>query len=362
MCFPGVRWALVPLLGALACQAHVSKTPVRRAGPAPAVSPPSGREAPAPEPARVRTASAKTGAPSASPVLMELTAPWGGARRQIVLRANGQLQAGSAKGVVSLTEAGQYEMGKQARLDVVSLGHPKYSRAILVSLPIADSEDPPNRYQLYVADGAELRRVLDLTVGVYGVTPLEFPGDGAVRYQESGWTACQREKHPKQATRDVVTFRMTDGTVMSESDRRGSPDVQQCSELAACPFVYVVKKGQATKVGEILRNLRGKAAYGRQQLALPSITSKVHIQIREEKREVTYLDAISLEVDGHRVEPESCKGQPSLPYCRADHRPLRLGPGDVLDVWFKVPRTASRLSLTASGYYLPTPTLNSPRR
>lgn len=152
----------------------------------------------------------------------------------IVLSKDGRLSDGDTSGQAELTHPMDHFFKKQASLEVVELGHGKYPSAILVTLPTSESEDPPNRYQLFVREAQELRRVLDLTLGTYGVTKLDFPGDGTAVYVEDGWTACNRPGGSLTAmtvSQERVTLGFRDG-VMSEAGREPSGTDQECDELA----------------------------------------------------------------------------------------------------------------------------------
>ncbi len=278
---------------------------------------------------------------------------------ELVLRGDGTLVAGRFEGQAAVDRASDYWMKKQARLKVVALDAGTHVRVVLLELPALSEEDPPNRVQLFVVDGERLRRVLDWTPTGYGPVSLDLPGDGSLRYVEDGWTACDRAKHPsaEPVARERVTLRMTGepgAEQMTEVEREPSGLVQRCDELAACPHVYVLDGDRATYVGEILRHLRGAAAYDRQSLGLPSPPGDVlRVRIAEEKPEVTHLDAIALSVDGRLHLPLGCHEVPLPEHCEVDHAATRLGPGEVLELAFEVPRDARTIELVGWGFYLP---------
>ena len=301
-----------------------------------------------PEPAR----------PAADTVLLRVQAELDDAPGldPIELRADGTLVAGAATGRAELTGASDFWMHEQSSLTVVELDRRRHLRAVLVGLPIAEDEDPPNRYQLFLLEPGGLRRVLDLSPGAYGVTSLVFSGDGSVRYTEDGWTACARAGHPSRpVAREEVSLRMRGGE-MREAGRRRTSLRQNCDELAACPVVYVVGAAGEVRVGEILRDLRGAAADALQglDLAAPS-GSEVRVRLSEEEHEVTRLDEIYLDVDGVRIESRGCAGARS-PWCEAGGDRLSLREGDALELVFELPEDARVLTLFARGHYVPTPT------
>jgi hypothetical protein len=269
----------------------------------------------------------------------------------VTLHADGTLVSGQARATIELTGASEFWMEQQARLQVVVLRRDPAIRAVLVSLPNDEEEDPASRHQLFLVDGPTFRRVLDIAPGAYGERPLEFPGDGTARYVEDGWGACERANHPaRPVARQEVVWRL-EGDTMRESARTPTRQMQDCSQLAACPFVYLLEGDRATFAGEILRNLRGFDAYALQELALPARAGHgVRVRLTEEKDEVTYLDEIYLEVDGVRFEPTSCATRSTL-FCRADHRAHVMRRGDSLELAFDAPPGTTRLY--ARGYYVP---------
>lgn len=138
---------------------------------------------------------------------------------------------------------------------------------------------------------------------------------------------------------------------------------------AACPLVYAgVADQPLTLRGEILRYLREPALERTQRLALSPAPSSVNcsgpikVRLSEEKPEVTFLDAIYLEVDGIRHDARACSdradGADQVAYCQDDGVYTRLSRGATLDLIFDlkgVVDTAScqRVDLVADGFYMP---------
>ena len=121
----------------------------------------------------------------------------------------------------------------------------------------------------------------------------------------------------------------------------------------ACPWVYVFNGDSFERRSEILRNLKSKAreATQRQVLgAVPVQNGVIRLQIREEKPETTYLDALYLEVGGTSVRPDA-----SL-LADVDQRYLVLRQGDGYELTFDVAAIAGdaasiEATLVAAGYY-----------
>ena len=254
---------------------------------------PESQPAPAPEP------------PEDPPphVVLEIEAAWDAkpGDDRIALYSDGRLVAGDEEGRAEMPVSDGYFFDKQAALSVVRFDKKAAVNAIVVALPTPDDEDPPQVYQVFVSEAGKLRRIFHKTIGSYNVTPLKFRGNGTARYLEDGWTACGREDFPKVAQRQFVTLRRDAKGMLAKESRKKSGKTMVCDQLAACPFVYVVDGDQAQRIGEILRNIRGLAAATEQGLELPAGARRV--EIREEKPEVTHLDAVALEVDGPPLRP-----------------------------------------------------------
>lgn len=168
--------------------------------------------------------------------LLQTQAPWDEkpGRDTITLDPDGTLRAGRSIGQAQIRKPSDYFFKEQARIEVVNLGHPDYPRAILVSLPRSnEDEDPPNLYQLFVEDQNRLQRILNQEVGSYGVIPLRFDGDGTVKYEEDGYTACGRlgpNVRAREAQPATVTLALVDGA-MKETGRVPLGTTQKCDEL-----------------------------------------------------------------------------------------------------------------------------------
>ncbi|HEY8142317.1 MAG TPA: hypothetical protein VIG06_06590 [Kofleriaceae bacterium] len=325
--------------------------------PAPAGGSPSADEGPAvaatadagPAAWTADAGAARTG------VLLTTTGNIDGAEgdESITFDADGTLRAGTLSTRVELPELNDYFWDKQAVLRTVVLDSAKKQIAIHLGVPTGDGEDPPNVERLFIARRGRLVKVFDQVIGVYTPTDLAFPGDGTLRYVEQGWTACNRAKHPATpVVKQEVVFRLNRaGTSMLEWKRIDTRDTQRCDELAACPFVYAIdESGAATRVGEILRDLRGARAYSLQSLWLPRGTTR--IRLAEEKPEITYLDEVVLESGGVEMKPLACRGDPVPAYCAADRVPFVMRRGDTLDLVFEG-AADGEVTLFARGYYLP---------
>lgn len=321
---------------------------------------PDGPTRGAPEPASAASAATAAEGSGQGAALLETTADLRGrGPERVHLDADGVLHVGELSTTVEAIPASAgnvYHWEAQASLRPVQLAPD--TGAVLLTFPTADSEDPPNVYQLFVVTGDRLVRVLDVTVGVYGVHELEIPGDGTASYVEDDWFACERLGFPQKAILQRVTFALSDdGTEMTEATREDTGPAVECADLSACPFVYAVTGDGEVLLGEILRNLRGARSYALQSLAVPPASGRVvRLVLKEEKPEVTYLDEIYLEVGGLRVQPRACAQRGAAPvYCDAELGAHVLRQGDVLPLAFDLPPDldASAPLLFARGHYVP---------
>lgn len=151
---------------------------------------------------------------------------------QIWLDADGTLHAGDLVGTADYWEVSDYWLDEQAELSLVALD--SRTPAILLALPVNEVEDPSNFYQVFVADGDGLKRVFNQGLGVYSVTPLEFPGDGTASYVEDDYVACERAGYPAAiVTRQRVSLAPGgDGLLVEQSREDDLPTLQECDMLA----------------------------------------------------------------------------------------------------------------------------------
>jgi hypothetical protein len=121
----------------------------------------------------------------------------------------------------------------------------------------------------------------------------------------------------------------------------------------ACPWVYVFNGHTFERRSEVLRNLESKTLEATQRQALgplPVENGVIRLQIREEKPEVTYLDALYLEVGGMPVWPDAGL------LAAVDQRYLVLRQGDGYELTFDVAALAGdaasvEATAVSTGYY-----------
>ena len=194
---------------------------------------------------------------------------------------------------------------------------------------------------------------------------LIFPGDGTIRRVFKEGSFCRESDRDGdnaswewwRGRRSEIVLRLDRhaGRITSARIRRApwGPCIEE--HVAACPFVDLIDdSGVPHRIGEILRHVRYENRT--QTLALPSEGLEVrHVRLSEEKNEITYLDAVHLEVNGRVVSPRSCMRSHGPRYCEPDGRPWVLEEGDMLDLTFDVGhvRSDDDVHLVATGHYRP---------
>jgi len=124
----------------------------------------------------------------------------------------------------------------------------------------------------------------------------------------------------------------------------------------ACPWVYVFNGTTFERRGEILRNLNSKTLEATQPYPLGPVSVQngiIRLQIREERPETTYLDALHLDVDGVSIWPDA--NSPRA-LSRVDGHYLMLQQGDAYELTFDVSAIAGGNSsieavLFSTGFY-----------
>ncbi len=126
---------------------------------------------------------------------------------------------------------------------------------------------------------------------------------------------------------------------------------QESEIIAACPFVYVKNGNRFIYKGEIIRNLIGKKSEETQKLNIGiSKSEELIVRIKEEKKEVSYINYLALECNNKIIKPIKTKNNTEL--LLDDNKYLTLKKGSQIDLVFKVPKK-SIITLIGKGYYIP---------
>ncbi len=131
---------------------------------------------------------------------------------------------------------------------------------------------------------------------------------------------------------------------------------------AACPLVYLQgASGALTYQGEVLRNVVGASRETTQTLTFSAMgdgavcESTIVVQVVEAKDETTFLDGVSLMLDGTEVAPRECSTPTEHAYCNDDQRYHTLRQDQFVTLHFDVPAgsTCKHVALRANGFYIP---------
>ncbi len=218
-------------------------------------------------------------------------------------------------------------------VDIVDVDPRNARHELVIVTRGSDDEDPPLVFRLLWFDGSG--------------THIETLGSGSLGLAGAGRIVVQ---HDDCFTETTTRYRLG-ATLVRESQR--TVDNPHADECAACPYVYVQEGTELVYRGEILRDLRRAELQARQDLALGEVSAVARdgvivVEIREEKVEVTFLDAVQLEVDGVAYSPRDCAGA----HCSADHVYTQLARGESLRLEFDVD-AQGEAQLVADGYYVP---------
>lgn len=126
----------------------------------------------------------------------------------------------------------------------------------------------------------------------------------------------------------------------------------------ACPWLYVWNGEGYERRTEILRNVRSAALEQTEVTAIGSVSAvngEIVIRIAEEKDEVTYLDALTLQIGDTVLAAESGAETTAL-LAGIDGQYLVLHEGESVELRFRAPEgfvDGANATVIATGYYIP---------
>jgi hypothetical protein len=122
----------------------------------------------------------------------------------------------------------------------------------------------------------------------------------------------------------------------------------------ACPWLYVYNGHSFERRTEILRNLRGQERTEATPLGpVPAVDGFIILQVAEERDEETFIDALSLRIDGVTVYPEGDSVEAAR-VAAVDGNALVLHQGEAYELRFRVPSSyieGDPVEVSATGYY-----------
>ncbi|MCB0289117.1 MAG: ankyrin repeat domain-containing protein [Calditrichaeota bacterium] len=195
----------------------------------------------------------------------------------------------------------------------------------------------------------------------YHQTPYVFSNVASGTYTLVVYDPASVNYNPNSGVAD----QRSDGVVLDKLDYTGEgldyyfeqADFKAWNCLS-CPWLYVFDGARYRRAGEVLQDVVGRENCTSTRLALASgdvIGRRLSIRIQEEKDEISYLDQVTLEVDGVSY-PAFRNGQAPQELQAIDGRFLRLAKGEAVELSFELPvppDAASRLELRVHGYYEP---------
>lgn len=144
------------------------------------------------------------------------------------LDSDGTLYVENLSTMPEYWESDQFWFDEQASLTTATFDD--NTTAIILALPSPDEdEDPPNVFQIFLVGDGRLDRVFVGQIGVFGVTPLSFAGDGTMSYVEDPQSACLSEGGIVPI--EEIFYSLADGDLV-ESSRRDTGGEQDCSRVA----------------------------------------------------------------------------------------------------------------------------------
>lgn len=207
-------------------------------------------------------------------------------------------------------------------------------KELLVSQYEPEEEDPSQLHSVFRYFGNKLvTQTLVKSEGYSG---------GGLNFVENKLEVTHKN-YPKTIGTYVLSNYFLNNTNMFVSEESEIP--------AACPYVYLKCENEFLYKGEIIRNLIGKNSESLQSLDLGySKNEKIIIRIKEEKKEVSYLNFIAIEIDGKVILPLKNSKNTNLLF--DDNKYIKLKKGDYIDIEFKGSKN-SKINLIGKGYYIP---------
>ncbi len=126
----------------------------------------------------------------------------------------------------------------------------------------------------------------------------------------------------------------------------------------SCPWLYVYDGEDYVRTAEILKDVVGASSKTTTVFTMNAeaiLEGRVRVRIQEEKDEITYLDGLTLVVDGQRLQAQ-VDGQVKAELLAHDGDYVVLHKGDAIDIEFTLPEgvtSTDTIQLEAHGYYEP---------
>jgi len=169
-------------------------------------------------------------------------------------------------------------------------------------------------------------------------------------------TFQQRNAYSHNGMRRRVTLR--NGSPISMQVR--SADLTHAWFCISCPFVSFLDPltGQYLPPFVVLANRRSSGLRGSDRLQIrrvPIRNGRIQLRVAEAERELTHLDQLVIEVDGHQLMPDR---NPDSPLASADGLQVEISQGKQITASYYaagIPDGFVDLTVIATGHYDPIP-------
>jgi len=156
-----------------------------------------------------------------------------GRDEDVTLSRDGTLAVGARTAHVELESEDPYQVSREGSLEVVEVDRVRGLRGLLFHLPARGDEDPPDRFELFTADGPRLRRILSVEFRASAGNLLRLPGDGTALHVEDDEQACARARRTSgRVSRRQVWFRTDQDGLMRETRRTATRLSASCAVLS----------------------------------------------------------------------------------------------------------------------------------
>jgi hypothetical protein len=234
--------------------------------------------------------------------------------------------------------------GKSTKFEVVDIIKKDKFKELLISYKEAEKEDPPYNHSIFRLLDSNIVTVSEIFSSGYNTGQISFVDDYSFTVDHGRFP-------------DIKGTYTLDNLYVKQSDLYEQPENEvDYSNMAACPFVYLIDGENKIYKGEILRYLNAEYTETWQKLDLKldeKIYSSLKICISEEKDETSFINSVYLEINGKIYTPKLIPSK-SRNFISDDDKYFKLSKGEIIELQFNFkPELIRTCVLHAKGYYLP---------
>lgn len=237
---------------------------------------------------------------------------------------------------------GKSYFGERTKFEIININKTDKYKELLISFSEGMTEDPSTHHSIIRYLPEQKLTVSDIISEGYSNGQIHFEGNAIV---------VDHGRYP-----DIKGTYELDGLYLKQKKLYKQPESEvDYSNMAACPYVYLLENGEKKYQGEIMRYLN--EPYAEQWQRLPIMSSKgkrnsINILLSEEKEEVSFINAVYLEVNGKKYYPEKEQFTSKILY--DDNSYYVLKKGEFLSLSFALDESNVKYcSLHVKGYYEP---------